>query len=711
MSYNSKYTGAEVESLLDAANGKQDKITDLDAIRSGAAAGATALQNVPAEYITESELEQKGYLTAVPSEYVTETELTNKGYATTSALNDKVDKVTGKQLSTEDFTTALKTKLQGLSNYDDTAISDAVSSLQAQLNTLVSGNASSAIESFNEIIAFLDGVKDTQDLSSIIAGIEQQIAGKQATISDLDTIRAGAAKGATALQSYTEKYTGTITGIKMNGASKGTSGVVDLGTVITSHQDISGKADKSSLASVATSGSYNDLSNKPTIPAEQVNADWNATSGKAQILNKPTIPSAVTESTVSGWGFTKNTGTYSKPSGGIPKTDLASAVQTSLGKADTALQSHQDISGKQDQLVSGTNIKTINGQSLVGSGDITIGTEEIYEVDVPYYEGGNILGITTEVWNKLLVTPTISVKLSNTAFKITLNKTDLGLDNLLIYAGPSVSLSAGVPLVVTVIFSGDGENFVGIPPYSCTSTYFSVPVSTSQLENDSNFVSSNNLKTINGESLVGEGDITISGGGGEDIRFFTDFTVEDFIDGVKNYDTISVNTSQLLEATRKNKVICIPFRQYDKGYKIAYYKLYDESGEVDLSLHLEYLGVRYDAYMEGTDLYGVDSVTYMTKYELFKTDGRDVFLEIYDNTIYDIYKTIDSLTIVPSGSLNIAATIVFSPSDDFSLEIYETVYWANGVAPQFEKDVAYELSLSKSDRGLNAVLTPFKPVE
>lgn len=32
-------------------------------------------------------------------------------------------------------------------------------------------------------------------------------------------------------------------------------------------------------------------------------------------------------------------GTYSKPSGGIPKTDLSSAVQTSLGKADTALQS------------------------------------------------------------------------------------------------------------------------------------------------------------------------------------------------------------------------------------------------------------------------------------------------------------------------------------------------------------------------------------
>lgn len=36
-------------------------------------------------------------------------------------------------------------------------------------------------------------------------------------------------------------------------------------------------------------------------------------------------------------------GTYSKPSGGIPKSDLASDVQTSLGKADTALQQHQSL--------------------------------------------------------------------------------------------------------------------------------------------------------------------------------------------------------------------------------------------------------------------------------------------------------------------------------------------------------------------------------
>lgn len=102
--------------------------------------------------------------------------------------------------------------------------------------------------------------------------ISQIVDSKQDAISDLETIREGASKGATALQSFTEtdpvfsasvaanikesditnwnsktSNTGTVTGIKMNGSTKGTSGVVDLGTVITSHQDISGKANVSDL--------------------------------------------------------------------------------------------------------------------------------------------------------------------------------------------------------------------------------------------------------------------------------------------------------------------------------------------------------------------------------------------------------------------------------------------------------------------------------
>jgi hypothetical protein len=52
---------------------------------------------------------------------------------------------------------------------------------------------------------------------------------------------------------------------------------------------ILGKVQKffNDLKTVAFSGSYTDLTNTPTIPAAQVNSDWNASSGVAEILNKP----------------------------------------------------------------------------------------------------------------------------------------------------------------------------------------------------------------------------------------------------------------------------------------------------------------------------------------------------------------------------------------------------------------------------------------
>ena len=52
-------------------------------------------------------------------------------------------------------------------SYDDTEIRNALTALQQQVNTLVSGDASSAIESFNEIIAFLANVEDTQTLQGL----------------------------------------------------------------------------------------------------------------------------------------------------------------------------------------------------------------------------------------------------------------------------------------------------------------------------------------------------------------------------------------------------------------------------------------------------------------------------------------------------------------------------------------------------------------
>ena len=467
---------------------KQDIITDLDTIRSGAALGYTSVQanqlaavatsgnyndlsnkpTIPTS-VTESTVSGWGFtkntgtyskpsggipktdlasavqtsldkantaLQSIPSEYVTETELTNKGYATTSAMNtglsNKVDKVTGKSLSTNDFTTALKTKLEGLNNYDDTELSNAISTLRNDFNTLVNADASEAINTFNEIIAFLEGVKHTENLDNIIASIEQQIASKQDTLINGTNIK-------------------TINGESILG-----EGNIELNTTISDKsitkeklsQDIQNQLDQLNAVLVDTEEEADDPLVSEYITSTQLenkllNKQDTLVSGESiKTINGETILGSgditieeVTESTVSNWGFTKNTGTYSKPSGGIPKSDLDSSVQTSLGKADTALQSYTEqykgtitgvsangtsvatsgvanipaattskygvtklssstnststslaatasavkaaydlANGKQAALVSGTNIKTINGQSILGSGDLVIET-------------------------------------------------------------------------------------------------------------------------------------------------------------------------------------------------------------------------------------------------------------------------------------------------------------------------------------------------
>lgn len=56
-------------------------------------------------------------------------------------------------------------------------------------------------------------------------------------------------------------------------------------------------------------------------------------------------------------------------------------IRSGAAKGATALQSHQDISGKQDKLISGSTIKTVNGSSLLGSGNISVsGVKDVVSV-------------------------------------------------------------------------------------------------------------------------------------------------------------------------------------------------------------------------------------------------------------------------------------------------------------------------------------------
>jgi hypothetical protein len=170
------------------------------------------------------------------------------------------------------------------------------------------------------------------------------------------------------------------------------------------------KANSADLATVATTGDYNDLDNLPVIPAAQVNADWNAVSGVAEILNKPTIPSvtgfvpytgATTNVDLGTHKLTTNDLVVNHPSGSgvgasitkggsgealtVVKSSgsgnaasitggvtLIDELHLTTDLADTYIASAATWNAKQAALVSGTNIKTVNSTTILGSGNITV---------------------------------------------------------------------------------------------------------------------------------------------------------------------------------------------------------------------------------------------------------------------------------------------------------------------------------------------------
>lgn len=107
-------------------------------------------------------------------------------------------------------------------------------------------------------------------------------------------------------------------------------------------QELGGKANSADLAEVATSGSYNDLTDKPTIPAAQVQSDWNEgdTTSKAYIKNKPTIPTVPTNVSA----FINDAG-YITASGVANKQDKMPIVQVTSGvtSIDAAVNTYYKV--------------------------------------------------------------------------------------------------------------------------------------------------------------------------------------------------------------------------------------------------------------------------------------------------------------------------------------------------------------------------------
>ncbi|MCR4917723.1 MAG: hypothetical protein K5912_02135, partial [Alphaproteobacteria bacterium] len=138
---------------------------------------------------------------------------------------------------------------------------------------------------------------------------------------------------------------------------------------------------KPNLATVATSGSYNDLTDIPTIPAAQVNSDWNATGGVAQILNKPTVFSTSANGLVPASG--SNTGKFLKGDG------------TWATPTNTTYSQGTGIS------ISGTTISNSGVRSVENGAGGTVSTSAV-NGSVKVNTGGTIKYPVVQGWNTFI---------------------------------------------------------------------------------------------------------------------------------------------------------------------------------------------------------------------------------------------------------------------------------------------------------------------
>ena len=160
--------------------------------------------------------------------------------------------------------------------------------------------------------------------------------------------------------------------------------------------------------------------------------------------------------------------------------------------AETAAR-ERAVATKQDTLVSGTNIKTINNQSLLGKGNITVeaGTSNWNDIQgKPEFAEVATTGSYNDLTNK----PTIP-DVSNLA-----TKEEIADMETKSHAAATYATKEEIP-------SLDGY----LTETEASETYATKEQVSSKQDQ---LVSGTNIKTVNGQSLLGEGNIEIQGGSG-----------------------------------------------------------------------------------------------------------------------------------------------------------------------------------------------------
>ena len=325
-----------LESGIENANWKVDS-------SGGGSGGDVDLSDYYKKTETYSKVEVDTKIADIPptdlSGYYTKTQ-------TETLLSNKVDKVTGKGLSTNDFTDTFKQaielkKVQGIStdsvtkklvvNYTDSTV--------ANLN-------------INDIITDVHVSGATLDATTNVLTLTSTDGGADVTVDLSDFVNSG-------------ELTSALSGKADKIHSHSTSNITGLDAIL------SNKVTKNEAIIGATKTKITYDSNGLVINGADLSTSDIPNLPQSKIINLETNLSSKIDKGVGVVGATKTKITYNNDGIITGGADLVEADLPNISQAKvTNLVS--DLSNKQAKLVSGTNIKTINGQSVLGNGDIVI---------------------------------------------------------------------------------------------------------------------------------------------------------------------------------------------------------------------------------------------------------------------------------------------------------------------------------------------------
>lgn len=378
---------------------KQDKILDLNTIREGAALGKTALQSfTEADPIYSADKPNLALKSEIPTN---NNQLTNgAGYQTAADVEAAIAEIIHFSVKVVDRLPDVgEDKILYLVPKQST-VTDDVYNEYVWIPTL------NKYEFVGTTAVNLDDYYNKGQVDSLLNG-------KQNTITDLDIIREGAGKGMTAIQEHQDISGKADVGSPFNDMGE----TEDRETLFERVFDTEGN-----LFSGVDTETGNTIFIQKVIEKDGIMQGFFISSEDPEYIYKFTYSknpysfdiSPVTFDIANNLTTNVDTmalaasqgvilkslidgkGTYSKPSTGIPKSDLESSVQTSLEKANTALQTHQDISGKADDnsVVHTTGNENIGGQKVFtddctfDSNQTSFGGDLVTDTD--FYQRGHI---------------------------------------------------------------------------------------------------------------------------------------------------------------------------------------------------------------------------------------------------------------------------------------------------------------------------------